>query len=188
MRCRTAKRLLAAYVDGELGDSQRIQVETHLRACGACRGRAAALRALEARLQASEPVPEVPAGFADRVLSVAQDLAVVRDQTAATGTPRRDALWWGLRRLLPGEGGVPAPLWLAGCCTVALALVLGVVLSLGPRSPAEAGQRSAFVERVGQAEGERDALAWFDPMPPGSIGSAYVEVTAPLGADRETSP
>ncbi len=51
MMDRHVERWLEAYVDGELSDARRRQVETHLRQCARCRARLDELRSLSAWLR-----------------------------------------------------------------------------------------------------------------------------------------
>jgi len=173
MKCRTVEQLLAAQVDGELEEPLRGQVEQHLQGCEACRESVAALRALRARLLAMGPAPAVPDGFAARVLAAASA------QLDAAEAARRSA-WWRPGRWVDRWAAVAATPWLARSCTVALAVVLGLLLT--------SGRRAAEDDTGRLAGGDRYGLEWFDPSPPGSIISAYLEVTTPSRTDRRANP
>jgi len=70
MRCRTAKRRLTQYLDGELTDRERGAVERHLEACRRCREEADALRHAEDalhRLSAVETAPDLTADLLRRI-------------------------------------------------------------------------------------------------------------------------
>jgi len=59
MNCQAASDRLGEYLDGELTDELRAQVQVHLDGCDACRQELARLQTLVADLQA-EPVPSAP--------------------------------------------------------------------------------------------------------------------------------
>lgn len=82
---------LSAYLDGELDDTERRQMGTHLATCAQCTARLAALQALAADFA---QLPQASLGF---------DLAgVIEGRLAATPRPPRShdkprtARWWGL--------------------------------------------------------------------------------------------
>ncbi|MCD6496853.1 MAG: zf-HC2 domain-containing protein [Deltaproteobacteria bacterium] len=182
MKSKMVNRLLSAYVDNELETDLRIQVDSHVQECRRCRARVAELRALESRLLASDSTPAVPDDFADRVLSAA------RKQVDASAAPNRGLPW--LRGLLsPEKSGRQVPLWLSGCCTVALALTLGVFLSVGPKTAMEKTSNKTRVQTTaGPALADDYGFEWFASMPPGSIASACVKITAPPMGSREFGP
>jgi anti-sigma factor (TIGR02949 family) len=62
IECAEALRALAAYLDGELPNGERIDVRHHLETCKSCFSRAEFERQLKARLQElgrSDPTPEL---------------------------------------------------------------------------------------------------------------------------------
>src|SRR5580658_8161325 len=56
MSCRRMENRILAYVDGRLKESERLEVEKHLSACGACRLRVNEFRAVTSLL---EEVPQI---------------------------------------------------------------------------------------------------------------------------------
>ena len=52
MTCEAALRLLAEFLDGELGDTRHLEVERHLAACRSCYSRAEFERRLKAEIGA----------------------------------------------------------------------------------------------------------------------------------------
>src|SRR5580693_61074 len=56
MSCRRMEKRILAYVDGRLKESERLEVEKHLSACGACRLRVNEFRAVTSLL---EEVPQI---------------------------------------------------------------------------------------------------------------------------------
>jgi anti-sigma factor RsiW len=63
MRCRTGKKLVPKYLDGELVPGERIALDEHLARCSACRAEYAAQERLWALLLRVEPIaaPDVTA-------------------------------------------------------------------------------------------------------------------------------
>lgn len=70
MTCAEARRLFAARLDGRLGAAAREALESHLRACAACRAELAGWEASSRLLRTSGPTA-VPAGLAERVTRAA---------------------------------------------------------------------------------------------------------------------
>ncbi len=157
MKCRKTISYLNAYVDGELPGRRRRAVEVHLAACESCRGRLEDIRGIVGFFQDTLIVPPVPDGLAARIMTEAR-----RRQPG--GIPGRRSLlpdWNPLQWL----AGLSAPMRLAACATVLLALVAG--LSLDGR---DVIIRNALTEQGEELHG----LEWFSPVQPGSIGSIYI--------------
>lgn len=151
MRCRKIISCLNAYVDGELSERQRPIVEAHLATCEVCQGRLEDIRGIDELFQGTIPVPHVPDGFAAQIMAEAR-------KRQPTGIP-------GRRSPLPWIGGLSAPMRLAACATVLLAVVMG--WSLDGKWPAQEG--------LNREQGRNlYGLEWFAPVPPGSIGSFYI--------------
>ena len=68
MRCRHIQSMLNRYLDGELSSEQRGDIERHVGACDSCREALERLRATAAALSQLAQPPDIPAGFAERVL------------------------------------------------------------------------------------------------------------------------
>ena len=66
MRCEDALRLLASYLDRELRDDERTEVEHHLATCRSCYSRAEFERRLKRELGALRDA-DVPATLAARI-------------------------------------------------------------------------------------------------------------------------
>jgi len=64
MRCAKFKKTLSDYLDDNLSERKRIQLEEHLSECPDCNGELAQLRSLSAMLQEAEEV-EIPEGYWD---------------------------------------------------------------------------------------------------------------------------
>jgi len=157
MKCRKIISYLNAYVDGELPERRRRTVEAHLAVCESCRGRVEDIRGMDELFQGTLPVPPVPDGLAARIMAEARR----RQPVAIPGSPSPLPAWNPLRWI----AGLSAPMRLAACATVLLAIVVG--LSLDGRGVT---RRNVFPEQGKDLYG----LEWFAPAPPGSIGSIYI--------------
>ena len=94
MGCERAQELLPRYLDGELTEAQSAALRRHLMACTACRRGAAEGRALQTWMVPLE-APEVPEGFAQRVVTAALAGETGPPRTfdtepVATGAARRE--------------------------------------------------------------------------------------------------
>jgi len=69
MRCRTARRRLNAYLDGELLAAERSRMEEHLDHCEGCRAALERLRGVADALAAASAPPPVPEGFHWRLMA-----------------------------------------------------------------------------------------------------------------------
>lgn len=102
---------LSAYLDGELGESERAKLLAHLETCEACKTYLAELTELRDAFGGLEDV-EVPAGFADGILTRLQaDAAVLRGADAASDSGNARTVWEKRRSR---RGWVP----LAACAAV----------------------------------------------------------------------
>lgn len=102
---------LSAYLDGELGESERAKLLAHLETCEACKTYLAELTELRDAFGGLEDV-EVPAGFADGILTRLQaDAAVLRGADAASVSGNARTVWEKRRSR---RGWVP----LAACAAV----------------------------------------------------------------------
>lgn len=72
--CEEALRRLAEYLDHELGELPRAEVEQHLETCRSCYSRAEFERELRSRLRELRQEPVDPA-FADRICDLARSFA-----------------------------------------------------------------------------------------------------------------
>lgn len=153
MRCRTALSYLNAHADGELPEKQRLSVKDHLASCKACRRRLEDVRAIDALFQGAHFLPAVPDGLAARIMAEAR-----RRQSVVV--PKRTEL-----NPLHWLAELSAPMRIAACVTVFLAFVTGLSLDGGWMT----GQGMSR-----EPEKNISGLEWFDPAPPGSIGSVYI--------------
>ena len=166
MHCKRIIALLSPYVDDALLGSRKHAVEHHLRACEACRTQLERIRQL-GNLLDDLPVPPVPEGFAARIMAEAK--------TRLPETkPKRmlpPVIWDPLRWFAEFS----APMRLAACATVLLACVVGLTMDGG-----------FLVDEQGQVKGSiknQYGLEWFDPTPPGSVGSVYLAMTSPFNEE-----
>ncbi len=165
MRCKKIVALLSPYVDDALSESHKCAVEQHLRACEACRAQLERIRQL-GNLLDDLPIPPVPEGFAARVMAEAKTRL---PETKPKWVP--PVIWDPLRWFVQFS----APMRLAACATVLLACVVGLTMDGG-----------LLVDEQGQVKGSvknQYGLEWFDPTPPGSVGSVYLAMTSSLNEE-----
>ena len=167
MNCKKALLHLNRYLDGELSNREKDQVESHLRDCEACCKQFDTLRHVAAMLDVIS-VPPVPDGFASRVMAKAQKRESFSEGKGNAFWPLQ---WWPLKWFM----AVSTPLRLAACGLIVLACMLGALMS-----------QEAFVSQKVAADIELSGMKWFDPVPPGSVGSAYLMMTfaSPESGDR----
>jgi len=60
MRCRTARRMLSAYLDGDLAEVEQARVAAHLEGCTECRAEASALKGAASALRTLSAVGSAP--------------------------------------------------------------------------------------------------------------------------------
>jgi anti-sigma factor RsiW len=158
MNCKKTLLHLNRYLDGELSNREKDQVESHLRGCEACRKQFDTLRRVVGMLDVIS-VPPVPNGLATRVMAKAQE------RRSFTG--RKAKAIWPLQ-WRPGQWFMAAStnMRLAACVLIVLACILGISMS-----------QEVFVSQKAPAGVELSELKWFDPVVPGSVGSAYLTVS-----------
>ena len=70
MDCVTCREVIQRYIDGELDDGRVVEFQRHLSFCGDCAAELQGIAAARAVLHATREVTvDVPAGFADRVMT-----------------------------------------------------------------------------------------------------------------------
>lgn len=157
MKCRQVISSLNAYVDGELTGKRHHGVQEHLVLCASCRKRLNEIRVMEELLHDTLQVPPVPDGLAARIMIKARRKQAGNIQAGHS----RVAPW----NLVQWVAGLSASMRFSACATALMALVtvlfLNQGLRTGPVMGIEAGESTYGLE-------------WFDPIPPGSIGSVYI--------------
>lgn len=73
MKCAKVKRMLSTFLDGELPDKAKLDVETHLTQCSDCRSELASLKA-DRELLSSVSVPELSPYFLTRTVARIREL------------------------------------------------------------------------------------------------------------------
>ena len=132
--CEEYAALLDLYVDGELSPEDMDRVRAHLETCSGCRAYVDDALAIRAAFPDGEDT-EVPAGFAESVMSAVQ--AAAQERPAAPQAKKRH---WG-RLLLP----------LAACCAIVI-LLHGVTGS--KNSPVEFATASSSATDTATTESE----------------------------------
>lgn len=140
MRCAEVDRLVDRYVDGGLPAARSVELERHVRTCGACRRMLDEARGVR-RMLAADAVVGAPSGFADRLMDRVY----------------RETLW---KPAASRAGGVPARGYRRLGLSVMLGAAAAVALLVVPRGlpgasgHGPAGGGAAVVERMlEQADG-----------------------------------
>ena len=155
MRCRNVKSRLNRYLDGELSDQERRAFERHVGVCAACHEALERLRAADAAvLQLAEP-PDVPTGFAERVIA----RAARRRQQRPLVVP-----FW--KSFSPAMRVAAAAMVMLG---LGVGVLMGMDLARGPATPSDV------------AAADPDAVYGFDYLsdaPGGSLADAYTTLAS----------
>ncbi|MFW6053660.1 MAG: anti-sigma factor family protein [Persicimonas sp.] len=91
MNCDETTTRLHAYQDGELSPASRAAVELHLDDCVECQRKLERIQAVCQMLDGGRPAPDIPAGFAERVLERAAERA--DKPTSTPKQPGRPPRW-----------------------------------------------------------------------------------------------
>ncbi|MHC1729991.1 MAG: anti-sigma factor [Syntrophobacteraceae bacterium] len=159
MDCNKFLSRLNAYVDGELTDMHRQEMDTHFSVCPACRERLEELGSLGERLDFLE-VPALPSGFASRVTALARDRQVL-------SAPENRRFRRLNRQPLRWVGELSILMRAAVASVVVLAFLLGFLMSKELTSTSRQKTLAAASESM-------EGFEWFGSTPPESIGSAYL--------------
>ncbi len=163
MRCKKIISKLGAYVDGELPERLFRKVESHLASCKTCRQELEEIRGMDELLQGSLPVPPVPEGLSARIVAGARRRGEAGAPRMRFPHPAWNPVQWAFE--------LSASMRFAAAVTVLLALATGFMLDGGG-----VGGSGVSTEPSKDLYG----LEWFDPAPPGSIGSIYMAVADQL--------
>jgi len=153
MRCRNVKSNLNRYLDGELSAEEQGDMERHIAACGSCREALARLRAAVTALAQLPAPPEVPEGFAERVIARAR-----REQQPVA---------------VPSWPSLSPAMRFAAAAMLTLGLGLGALMGmdLTRGTKTRAGLASADPAVV-------YGFDYFSDAPSGSLTDAYVTLTS----------
>ena len=147
MNCDAVQERLGRHVDGDLAESERVEVERHLVTCAACAGELAELRRTVRLVESLEEVPVGP-DFTVRVM------AAVRALPEAQPTSPR---WWPVGLVL-GLGGF----------VLTAAVLLGVLVT-GPSTVSAIGAAARPVLGIGlewgRAGGDVLSAVWNAAVP-----------------------
>jgi anti-sigma factor RsiW len=158
--CRTIKRRLSAYQDGELGPTDRERVREHLEACLACRGRYEELERVWQILgewSEVQPTPEFHPGLMRKI----------------GGRPKAGPLQRLRWALQPFPAALPAPAVLI--VGILVGVYAGHLLVTGNANPVRSRPGSSLAAAATLA-----SLRAFDPIPPGTVGEGYLRATCDL--------
>ncbi len=152
MNCRSTQSKLNRYLDGELSVRDRDPVEQHLRKCLSCRNELERLRVAADVMAALPEPPEVPALFAERVMS-----------RAARNVSRRG-------RLLGFWQSVSPPMRIAAAAVLVIGLGVGIGMGWQTSIPptvqaAETAQSNAL---------DAYQLEYLNEAPSGSLADNYL--------------
>lgn len=168
MNCKKVLSRLHAYLDGEVPAGLMHEFEEHLGICPSCRDRVERIRRVGGMLD-SLAVPPLPKEFAARVMAEARKSS----PAFPAGKPLWGIDWLPLRWF----ADLSVPMRLAACAVVLLACLLGMFMS---RDLSLSG-----IPRAGVADaGHLDGFEWFSPVPPASLGSAYLTLALTTPEDR----
>ena len=170
--CRTIRKRLGAFVDGELSGGDRLTVTRHLRDCIPCEREADELRDLGAALRAEAPVVDASRvrGLAAGVVS---RLGAEQSQSWRTWLHTRFEDWhW----VMIGTGSLIG--------TAACTLLVASVLLFGPR-PQRAGSLASLLANVDESAGTLFVVA----SPAGdSKVSMFMRFAGPGTASGDAGP
>ena len=166
MNCRSVRKHLSAFADGELPGFRRRAVASHLEECPACRTSLSSLHDVDRILQ-EDAAPPVPEGFCIRVLA----------RAARTERAPQGSFGWLLDPMIDALGKMSIPMRLAACGTVLAASLVGVLMA---ERLLPTGRTHAIVVAAHQLDG----LEWFGSAPPVSVAAAYL-AAAPVPSRAE---
>lgn len=152
MNCAHRQEQLSGYVDGELTDAERLEMERHLADCPACSEQLDRVRVLAAELGRA-PQVAMPADAAARLAAIVDAKLQARDSARRVAAPRPP--WW--QRLF-------SPAFATAVASVAVVAVAIVVWSSGSTvtemSPSsELMRKSAPAEQNVKPPGSKGALS-----------------------------
>lgn len=165
MQCQQVQLLLNRYIDGEISEAVRGELDRHLEACAVCRAEVELLRKLEPLL-AELPVPPLPADLTTSILR----RAATPERTGSSVIIWRD--WWT---------SATTPLRAAAVVILMVGLAVGGILGRsvnGKPLRSNTDVRSAAV--IPLTVYELDDLGG---LPDGSLSEAYLELLTPAGGN-----
>jgi len=162
MNCRTVQSKLGCFLDGELSVRDQRRVERHLGGCASCREELERLRLVGRAIEELPEPPDVPAGFAERVMARAVK-RLAED-----------------RPTLPFWQSISPAMRIAAAAMVVLGICLGVMMSRdllrGTGSTPEVA-----VKDLGTLYG----FDYLTDAPKGSLADSYVALAAGMNGGGE---
>ena len=144
-------RKVSAYVDGELGPTDRSSVEGHLAACNPCAKAASEFEGLD-RMALGDPVPEVSGAEWNEVLSRVLARASIDDGTDAVRHPARAQAADVFSVLRGRRRGWAIGLAAAAAVILGLFVLPGLLRSPEGKPPAETAGKEAPAKTEDYAE------------------------------------
>ncbi len=155
MNCRKVEKQFIRYIDNELSQAQKINIETHLRTCKVCSKRLARLSDL---IKPEQPIPSIDS----------PDFLWERIYMKIT-KPKQET---GVLNWLFGEMPRYATVALS-CCLFVISAAIGVFLGSYPLDTINGAQSIADQTSVSQELGDDLYLKNFSDLPAGSVGDIY---------------
>lgn len=170
MRCKELETELLSFLDGELADAERREVETHIAECKDCASLLEEQRQLKRAVRSHLRDTELPSGLAERVRGA---LAASQPEIITPPTSFWSSLWPRVR----APFGVLLPV------AAALVLVLGYVETVEPviNSAVTKHSRNLPLEVTG---GPAEVQRWFDGKVPFAVSTPRLEPIASLRGGR----
>jgi len=158
MRCRDTQNRLVSYADGQLSQSERDQVQDHLRECQSCRTILGELDHVAAVLLQADS-PAVPSDLTTRIMAAARD-HMYREPS----TSWNPLSWWRL---------TAAPMQAATVGVLIIGLGLGFVLGSSAASPKQVATTSSQADPLDIYQ-----LDYLGEAPSGSLADSYLTLIA----------
>jgi anti-sigma factor RsiW len=150
MTCKSVREKISLYIDEALGPSERDAVNRHLQECSKCQAHYEEIRDVHALLAGAERY-RAPAGFSSRVMA-----SVKAEQEA------------GMKAFTSFK--MPLFLKFAEAAFAVVIAIIGIISGNILMMNNYTSERPPVIE-------ESLSLDVFDPLPPDSIGGAYIVMT-----------
>jgi len=171
MRCSYFRKKLTAYLDDELSETARGEIDSHLNACTDCHSALARLKNLTPLLRQT-PAPEIPQNLVERVISQAREHLDIQSKNRLQASISS--------RLSAG----PVLSRIAAAAVLVFGLTLGTYM--GRNTWTGLSQPSIAHLTTTQAEpAEIYRLDFLSHAPQGSLQEAFLTMTQPPNEQRK---